>query len=785
MNKADGRLTLVNKDDLKLLETNPEEFWSGVTSIGNSAFMNMSDLKSITIPEGVTSIGNSAFSFCINLENVNIPKTVTSIGDHAFSVCRRLFKVSIPGGVKEIKEGAFFDACNIFELKLEKGIEYIGKDAFNGVYMKEVTIPSSVISIGESAFANCPHLNKVNIKKGVQNIEHSAFNCCGKLENITIPSSVTSIGEYAFSRCEKLTNVVIEEGVKNIESSAFSDCHNLESITIPKSIENIDEYAFSRCESLTTVKVPQTIKNLSRYAFNTTIDEIYLNKEEIVLTSGNNKEFQKGYYKFDYFNDRDILDLNYRTNFLQVNAWKEQNKVKFVPPAYTLKIFPSNRMELYFLNKNSARWGEIVKASGFGKLPEENKEDMLSALMKIYYALGGFSTNQGESEKARDYILKYVLNPSQKHFDVKEVSNEIYEKFKRIKLRDDYNKEFAKFFMRYYKDDKNFMVFELPDKDGYTQQKMDYLPLAHNSFALIQKNYPNKVVGGNTEYNMFSPRFVAEHCVLVEYTDIRPGNEQLAELIGKYGYSQAQFERIQNIYERAKTIKDSYVIMADRADENDTVKFRILEKDDKLGFILGDITNCCQKFGGAAESCIEDAFTNPEAGFLVFEESIKDKNGKDTGEVRMLGQAYVWYDPVTKTVCLDNIEIPGKVLNELRKEGKSEGKKLSKEFMDAVEKSAVSIMKAMNKNGIKVERVTTGEGRNDLKHELEGRYQIELKPLSQHREYDGYSDAREKQYIIKTYDEVTKDYAAQTLGFIDEIKSNLEKIQQEENAAIV
>ena len=140
----------------------------------------------------------------------------------------------------------------------------------------------------------------------------------------------------------------------------------------------------------------------------------------------------------------------------------------------------------------------------------------------------------------------------------------------------------------------------------------------------------------------------------------------------------------------------------------------------------------------------------------------------------VLGQAYIWYDPNTKTVCYDNIEIPKKVLKELRS-GQKHGSALSSNaLIDAVERSAESIMDSMNKKGIKVERVTTGEGHNDLIAELSQRFVREQKPAAMHRGYEGYSDAIEAQYVIKTYDELTNMYAANILKTDCEISNTID-----------
>ena len=66
------------------------------------------------------------------------------------------------------------------------------------------------------------------------------------------------------------------------------------------------------------------------------------------------------------------------------------------------------------------------------------------------------------------------------------------------------------------------------------------------------------------------------------------------------------------------------------------------------------------------------AFMNPtyteKTAEVFVSDRFLDDDGKPTGGTRILGQAYVWYDPETKTVCYDNIEIPTKILDELKKE---------------------------------------------------------------------------------------------------------------------
>lgn len=106
---------------------------------------------------------------------------------------------------------------------------------------------------------------------------------------------------------------------------------------------------------------------------------------------------------------------------------------------------------------------------------------------------------------------------------------------------------------------------------------------------------------------------------------------------------------------------------------------------------------------------VDDGYIEPHAGFMVFEETLRDKEGNSTDERRILEQAYIWYDPVTRTICYDNIEIPKNLLEEMRKASKSGDQLSTNALLDTVVESADAVMTAMNRNGVPVERVTTAK----------------------------------------------------------------------------
>ena len=56
-------------------------------ALGDWAFSQCSNLKSIDLPEGLTGIGGYTFYECSSLENLVLPGEITRIGEKAFGNC--------------------------------------------------------------------------------------------------------------------------------------------------------------------------------------------------------------------------------------------------------------------------------------------------------------------------------------------------------------------------------------------------------------------------------------------------------------------------------------------------------------------------------------------------------------------------------------------------------------------------------------------------------------------------------------------------------------------------
>ena len=259
-----------------------------VTSIGDNAFMNRSDLTSVTIPNSVKSIGEEAFSGCTGLTSVTIPNSVTELGQWAFSGCTGLTYLTISNSVTEIGRGAFMMCTGLTSVTIPNGVTEIGKQAFDGCSgLLSVTIPNSVTYIGEYAFAGCSGLTSLTIPNSVTVIGPNAFIRCHGLTSLTIPSSVNFIFDSAFSGCTGLTSVICQCSPRTIGFDLFSGCSNIQEVTfdcpqivplfkndtsIPKItmtdiVTSIDEWAFDGCSGLSSVTIGDNVTSIGKYAF--------------------------------------------------------------------------------------------------------------------------------------------------------------------------------------------------------------------------------------------------------------------------------------------------------------------------------------------------------------------------------------------------------------------------------------------------------------------------------------------------------------------------------------
>ncbi len=286
-----------------------------IKAIYPKAFLNCTNLHSITLPRGLQRIGTCAFEGCSALEeiitsdhgnykvldgvlidkkerktvraenstkkpNILIAKGIITIAKRTFdrSPVKTIF---LPSTVEKIEKGSFFLTMELEKIvvdgknKVFKSIDGVLHDrngkkiirypqGMNGI---SYYLENSVEEIGYQAFSCTKNLQSITFTGSLKKIGSKAFEFCNSLENLMLPGSVVIIGERAFQYCTKLRGVMLSRSIVVIGDSAFYNCLSLETISVPKSVERIGNFAFANCRKLKSVIVQDNISFIGDGAF--------------------------------------------------------------------------------------------------------------------------------------------------------------------------------------------------------------------------------------------------------------------------------------------------------------------------------------------------------------------------------------------------------------------------------------------------------------------------------------------------------------------------------------
>lgn len=156
-----------------------------VVSVGDSAFVENTSLKEITLPPTVRTIGAAAFKGCSELASIRLSRDLRSIGKEAFADCQLLETPEFPDDMEWIGPKAFANCGQFDEIRLPYKLNLIGEEAFWSCdNLARVAFPYNLKVIGARAFAYCDKLKEVELLGGVVSVGPEAFPTTIRLKGL-------------------------------------------------------------------------------------------------------------------------------------------------------------------------------------------------------------------------------------------------------------------------------------------------------------------------------------------------------------------------------------------------------------------------------------------------------------------------------------------------------------------------------------------------------------------------------------------------------------------------
>ena len=302
----------------------------GEGPLASEAFSNWQDITSVVVEEGVSEIGNFAFMECNQLKTLSLPRSLEVFGVNVTLSCDSLQSITVsednpfytslkgvlytkdlsrivafpgakteaafPQNLQEIGLYSFSGSSFVTTITLPQTLKTIEEGAFYGMAsLQTMTIPANVTTMGDSVFSSCPALKHVTFMNDMENIGYGMFYDCGQLETVSLPSHLKTIGDSAFIYCMSLRQIQFPESVERIGESAFDHCWLLQYIELPKKLTYIGRAAFQHNMNLKSLSVPASLTTIEDWAFSgcENLTDIYYQGNEAqwaAITIGENND---------------------------------------------------------------------------------------------------------------------------------------------------------------------------------------------------------------------------------------------------------------------------------------------------------------------------------------------------------------------------------------------------------------------------------------------------------------------------------------------------------------
>lgn len=282
-----------------------------VVAIGELAYREEHNLKSVVIPASIETIGISAFTGCTALETVTFAdgSKVKTIEETAFNACKSLKNINFGknGSLETIGRSAFVNCTALETFNPPASLKTIDATVFEGcTSLKNVTVSANVENIGNGAFAKCEALEGFKVDSANANFTTDswgilynkdktkivAYPAGNKRPVYTIPAYITEVQNSAFMGAINLEEVSWLNPETKFGLSTFSHCTNLYRVTVPEGTLHLSDWIFNACFSLTEVNLPDSVESFGAGVFHwcTGLTEFTMPANLIEVSSNSFKE---------------------------------------------------------------------------------------------------------------------------------------------------------------------------------------------------------------------------------------------------------------------------------------------------------------------------------------------------------------------------------------------------------------------------------------------------------------------------------------------------------------
>lgn len=208
---------------------------TGITDIGNQAFVGFTNLNTVYFNEGLVSVGTNVFKQCATIDTIYLPKSLQTVGARAFtSGVNHVEYAGTEGEWNNISFAGYNDSIYTAEVRYQIAdpVLYSGMCgdqvewtfSANGV----LTLKGSGATYNYHSGSTAPwyefsaEINNIVIEEGVSALGNYLFRDCRNVFVIELPASIISVGINSFSRCRSLTELTFTNSLTDIGKNAFA-----------------------------------------------------------------------------------------------------------------------------------------------------------------------------------------------------------------------------------------------------------------------------------------------------------------------------------------------------------------------------------------------------------------------------------------------------------------------------------------------------------------------------------------------------------------------------------